>query len=81
MLQSKTRNVDPVLVQCWGSIADGRPTVYQRWLNVACFPGYIFQFPPPFCFTKKYIYMSHVELHKLEELVHVHISTICSFKK
>ena len=30
------RNVQPMLVQCWPSIVDDGPTLYQHWLNVSC---------------------------------------------
>ena len=32
-----TRDVQPMLVQCWDSVEDGSPTLYQHWLNVSCF--------------------------------------------
>ena len=35
----KTRYVDPMLVQCWPSVFNAGPTLYQRWINVSCSPG------------------------------------------
>ena len=35
----QTRNVDPVLVQCWASVADDGPTLNQQRTNVPCLLG------------------------------------------
>ena len=36
----QTRNVHPVLVQCWTNVEDDGPTLYQHWVNVSCLMGY-----------------------------------------
>ena len=33
----QTRDVDPMLVQCWASVADGGPTLNQHRVHVPCF--------------------------------------------
>ena len=35
-LSQSTRYTDPILVQCWNSVADGGPTLYQHWVGVSC---------------------------------------------
>ena len=35
----QTRDVQPMLVQCWTSVEDDGPTLYQHWLNVSCLLG------------------------------------------
>ena len=35
----KTRDIEPLLVQCWASVVDGEPTLNQQWLNVSCLLG------------------------------------------
>ena len=35
----QTRGIEPVLVWCWASIADGRPASDQNWVNVSCLLG------------------------------------------
>ena len=35
----QTRNIQPMLVQCWASVEDDGPTLYQHWLNVLCLLG------------------------------------------
>ena len=30
----QTRYINPMLVQCWASVKDGGPTLYQHWVNV-----------------------------------------------
>ena len=30
------RDIDPMLVQCWASVADGGPALYQHLVNVSC---------------------------------------------
>ena len=32
----QTRYIDPMLFQCWSSVADGGPTLKQHWVNVSC---------------------------------------------
>ena len=39
----KTWDAEPMLVQCWASVADGDPAPNQHWLNVSYFPGVILQ--------------------------------------
>ena len=31
----ETRDIEPLLVQCWDGIIDGGPTLNQQWLNVS----------------------------------------------
>ena len=31
-----TRDIQPVLAQCWASVKNGGPTLSQHWLNVLC---------------------------------------------
>ena len=35
----QTREVVPMLVLCWASLVDGRPTLKQHWFNVSCLLG------------------------------------------
>ena len=35
----QTRDVEPVLVLCWASVADGGPELDQHWVNVSCLLG------------------------------------------
>ena len=35
----QTRDIEPLLIQCWASVVDGGPTLNQQWLNVACLLG------------------------------------------
>ena len=35
----QTREINPMLVQCWASIVDGGPTLYQHWLDASCLLG------------------------------------------
>ena len=35
----QTRDIEPLLVQCWASVVDGGPTLNQQWLNGACLLG------------------------------------------
>ena len=35
----QTRGVEPVLVLCWASVADGGPELDQHWFNVLCLLG------------------------------------------
>ena len=35
----QTRDIHPVLVKCWDSVADRGPTLYQHWVNVSCLVG------------------------------------------
>ena len=32
----QTRDIHPVLVECWASVVDGGPTFNQQWVNVSC---------------------------------------------
>ena len=35
----QTRDVRPMLIQSWASVADGGPTLNQHWANVPCLLG------------------------------------------
>ena len=35
-LTVETRGVEPVLVLCWASVANGGPELDQHWVNVSC---------------------------------------------
>ena len=35
----QTRDIDPMLEQCWASVVDGSPTFKQHWVDVSFFPG------------------------------------------
>ena len=35
----QTRGVEPVLVWCWASAADGGPALDQHWVNISCLLG------------------------------------------
>ena len=35
----QTRDIEPLLDQCWASVVDGGPTLNQQWLNVSCLVG------------------------------------------
>ena len=35
----QTRDIDPKLVYCWATVADGGPTFSQHWVDVSCLPG------------------------------------------
>ena len=35
----KTRDIEPMLVECWSSICDAGPTFKQHWFSVSCFLG------------------------------------------
>ena len=32
---SSSRDIEPLLVQCWASVVDGGPTLNHQWLNVS----------------------------------------------
>ena len=32
----ETRGIHPMLIQCWASVEDSEPTLYQLWENVSC---------------------------------------------
>ena len=34
-----TRDIEPMLAQCWASDVDGGPTLNQHWLNISCWLG------------------------------------------
>ena len=38
-IPQQVRYVQPMLDWCWGSVADGGPTLTQHWLNVLCLLG------------------------------------------
>ena len=35
----QTRDIEPLLFQCWVSVVDGGPTIKQQWLNISCYKG------------------------------------------
>ena len=35
----QTRDIHPMLFQCWASVGDGGPTLKQYWVNVSCLLG------------------------------------------
>ena len=35
----QTRDVHPMLVQCWPTVCDAGPALYQHWVNVSCLLG------------------------------------------
>ena len=35
----QTRNIQPMLLQCWPIVFDADPTLYRHWLNVSCLLG------------------------------------------
>ena len=35
----QTRDIEPLLVQCWSTVYDAGPTLNQQWLNVSCLLG------------------------------------------
>ena len=35
----QTRDVDPMLIQCWFNIKDDEPMLNQHWVNVPCLLG------------------------------------------
>ena len=39
--RKKTRYTDPMLVQCWASVAAGGPALNQHWVSVSCWLGYV----------------------------------------
>ena len=36
MGSQQTRDVQPMLVQCWPTVFDAGPTLFQHWVNVSC---------------------------------------------
>ena len=32
----RSRDIQPMLAQCWSSVADDGPTLRQHWLNISC---------------------------------------------
>ena len=36
LLYQKTRDIHPLLAQCWSSVYDAGSTLSQQWLNVSC---------------------------------------------
>ena len=41
----QTRDIEPLLVQCWSTVYDAGPTLNQQWLNVSCLLGWQVIFP------------------------------------
>ena len=39
-LSQQTRDVQPMLFECWANVVDGGPTFKQHWLNVSCLLRY-----------------------------------------
>ena len=39
----QTRDVDPMLFQCWASVEDDGPTLKQHWVKVPCLLGMHYQ--------------------------------------
>ena len=39
-ISQQTRDIDPMLCQCWASVVDGGPTLAQHWVDVPCLLGY-----------------------------------------
>ena len=35
-----TRNLSPMLDQCWANVVDGGPTLVKHWVDVSCLLGY-----------------------------------------
>ena len=40
-LSQQTRDVLPMLAQCWASVVDGGPTLSQHWVNFSCLLGIV----------------------------------------
>ena len=36
VLPQQTRYINPMLVQCWSTVYDAGPTLYQHWVDVSC---------------------------------------------
>ena len=41
----QTRDIDPMLGQCWASVVDAVPTLPQHWVNVLCLLAVLFFVP------------------------------------
>ena len=41
----QTRDVQPMLAQCWPIVFDAGPTSYQSWLNLSCLLGRLVSLP------------------------------------
>ena len=39
LVNQQTRNIDPMLFQCWPTVCDAVPTLKQPWVNVSCLLG------------------------------------------
>ena len=39
ILTQQTRDIEPMLVQCWASVVDDGPALNQHWVNVSCLLG------------------------------------------
>ena len=35
----KTRDIEPMLSQCWADVVESGPTLNQHWFNVSCLLG------------------------------------------
>ena len=38
-LSQKTRDIDPMLDQCWATVYDAGPILVQHWVDGPCLPG------------------------------------------
>ena len=36
ILTQQTRDINPMMVQCWSTVCDAGPTLYLHWVNVPC---------------------------------------------
>ena len=39
MTAQQTRDIEPLLFQCWSTVYDAGPTLNQQWLNASCLLG------------------------------------------
>ena len=39
----QTRDIDPMMDQCWASVVDGGTTLVQHWVDFSWFAGYFFK--------------------------------------
>ena len=49
LLTQQTRDLHPMLFQCWASVEDGGPALEQHWVNVLCLLGNESGFSSPLC--------------------------------
>ena len=36
VITQQTRDIDPILIQCWASVEDDGPVLIQEWVDVFC---------------------------------------------